>query len=38
MDMASVELGGYEIRFDTGSVYFTDNFFSMLGVNSEESD
>ena len=37
MDMASVELGGYEIRFDTGSVYFTDNFFSMLGVNSEES-
>ena len=37
MDMASVELGGYEIRFDTGSVYFTDNFFSMLGVNSEGS-
>ena len=37
MDMASVELGGYEIRFDTGSVYFTDNFFSMLGMNSEES-
>ena len=37
MDMASIELGGYEIRFDTGSVYFTDNFFSMLGVNSEES-
>ena len=37
MDMASVELGGYEIRFDTGSVYFTDNFFSMLGGNSEES-
>ena len=35
--MASVELGGYEIRFDTGSVYFTDNFFSMLGVSSEES-
>lgn len=37
MDMASIELGGYEIRFDTGSVYFTDNFFSMLGMNSEES-
>ena len=37
MDMASVELGGYEIRFDTGSVYFTDNFFSMLGMNSEKS-
>ena len=27
MDMASVELGGYELRFDTGSVYVTDNFF-----------
>ena len=26
MDMASVELGGYELRFDTGSVYVTDNF------------
>lgn len=36
MDMASVELGGYELRFDTGSVYFTDNFFSMLGMNLEE--
>ena len=31
MDMASVELGGYELRFDTGSVYVTDNFFSLLG-------
>ena len=36
MDMASVELGGYEIRFDTGSVYFTDNFFSMLGMTCKE--
>ena len=31
MDMASVELGGYELRFDTGSVYVTDNFFALLG-------
>ena len=32
MDMASVELGGYELRFDTGSVYVTDNFFALLGA------
>ena len=31
MDMASVELGGYELRFDTGSVYVTENFFALLG-------
>ena len=31
MDMASVELGGYELRFDTGSVYATENFFALLG-------
>lgn len=34
MDMASVELGGYELRFDTGSVYVTDNFFALLGTPS----
>ncbi len=32
MDMASVELGGYELRFDTGSVYATENFFALLGA------
>ena len=32
MDMASVEIGGYELRTDTGSVFVTDNFFSLLGV------
>jgi len=32
MDMASVELGGYELRTDTGSVFVTDNFFSLLGM------
>lgn len=32
MEMASVEIGGYEIRFDTGSVFFTENFFSVIGA------
>lgn len=32
MEMASVEIGGYELRFDTGSVYYTKNFFSILGI------
>ena len=32
MDMASVELGGYELRYDTGSVYVTKNFFALLGA------
>ena len=36
MDMASVELGGYELRDD--SVYVTDNFFSMLGLAQEQPD
>ena len=31
MDMASVELGGYELRYDTGSVFATENFFELLG-------
>ena len=34
MDMASVELGGYELRYDTGSVYVTDNFFPLLGASN----
>ena len=32
MDMVSVEIGGYELRTDTGSVFVTDNFFSLLGM------
>lgn len=32
MDMASVELGGYELRFDPESVFVTDNFFPLLGM------
>ena len=31
MEMASVELGGFEVRAENESVYVTDNFFSMLG-------
>ena len=33
MDMASVELAGYEWRDGSDSVYVTDNFFPMLGIN-----
>lgn len=32
MRLASVEMEGYEIRYDTDSVYVTDHFFEMLGV------
>ncbi|MDE6606524.1 MAG: EAL domain-containing protein [Lachnospiraceae bacterium] len=32
MDMASVELAGYEIQKDTDSVYVTDNYFKLLGI------
>lgn len=35
MDMASIELAGYELRPDT-SVYTTGNFFSMLGLEKPE--
>ena len=34
MEMASVELGGYELRSD--SVFATDNFFQMLGLATPE--
>ena len=33
MDMASVELAGFEIRRDTGSLFVTDNFFSLFEKN-----
>lgn len=36
IQMASVELGGYEVRYDMGTVYITDNFFALLGI--EEHD
>lgn len=35
MEMASVELGGFEVRAEDEGVYVTDNFFSMLGVREE---
>ena len=34
MNMASYELGGYEIRPENQHVYVTDNFFSMLGIDA----
>lgn len=38
MEMASVELGGYELQLDTGSVYYTENFFKMLGMEREPEE
>ena len=32
MDMASVSLGGYELRSDPPGIYVTDNFFPLLGI------
>lgn len=32
INMASIDLGGYEVRHDTQSVYVTENFFSLLGL------
>lgn len=36
MDMASIEIGGYEVRQDVNSVYVTDNFFSLLGIDDRK--
>ena len=38
MEMASVELGGFEVRTDIKSVYVTDNFFSMLGMERDPDE
>lgn len=38
MEMASVELAGYELRRDRDSVYVTDNFFPLLGMPKEETE
>ncbi len=32
MDMASVELAGYELQKETDNIYVTDNYFPLLGV------
>lgn len=38
MDMASVELGGYELRPAPDSIYVTDNFFDLLGMPGVDAD
>ena len=38
MEMASVELGGYELREDSDGVYVTENFFRMLGLPDVPAD
>lgn len=38
MDMASVELGGYELRSAPDSIYVTDNFFDLLGMPGIDAD
>lgn len=38
IQLASVELGGFEIRKDINTVYVTDNYFKMLGVNDVNAD
>lgn len=36
--MASVELAGYEVRYDTETVYVTDNFFELLGMPEKQQE
>lgn len=38
IQLASVELGGFEIRKDLGTVYITDNYFTMLGIRDISAD
>ncbi len=38
MDMASVELAGYELQEETDSVYVTRNYFPLLGVSGVDID
>lgn len=38
MDMASVELGGYELRSAPDSIYVTDNFFDLIGMPGVDAD
>lgn len=38
MDMVSVELAGYELQENTQSVYVTDNYFPLLGMNDVDVD
>ncbi len=38
MDMASVELAGYEIKEDSDNIYVTENYFKLLGMDDVEID
>lgn len=38
IQLASVELGGFEVRKDIGTVYVTDNYFAMLGIRDINAD
>lgn len=38
IQLASVELGGYEIRKDINTIYVTDNYFKMFGINDINPD
>lgn len=38
MNMASVELGSYELRSAPDSIYVTDNFFDLLGMPGVDAD
>ena len=38
MEMASLDLGGYEVRKDSPTVYVTKNFFSMLGIPEKKEE
>lgn len=38
IQLASVELGGYEIRKDINTIYVTENYFKMFGINDINPD
>lgn len=38
IQIASVELGGYEIRKDINTIYVTENYFKMFGINDINPD
>lgn len=38
IQLASVELGGFEIRKDINTIYVTENYFKMFGINDIDPD
>lgn len=38
IQLASAELGGFELRFDAHTVYVTENFFRMLGIKGVDKE